>query len=411
MPSLALLGGPPACTVNWPTWPVWDDSERRALLDVLDSGKWWYGARVQQFERAFAAFHDAEFGITTTSGTTALETALLALGIGAGDEVIVPPYTFLATASAVLRVNAVPVFADIQPHTLCLDPDDVERKISPKTKAIIPVHLAGHVADMDRFSTIARQHNLYVIEDACHAWGSQWRGKGVGALGDCGVFSFQASKNITSAEGGIILTNNAELARECRSYVNCGRREGKPWYEHFLLGSNLRMTEFQAALLLAQLSRLPAQNERRAANAQRLFDGLRDLPALRLIQNDPRITRRAYHFFPFRLDLAALQVSRARFKDALAAEGVPTMIGYDRPLYKNPLFQRTWDRGPASCPISCPFYGLPVDYTTVHCPVCEAVVQDTLWLFHTILLAEPAAIDALIAAILKLFDHLDELRS
>lgn len=411
MPALAINGGAPVYSGSWPSWPVWDDAERRALLDVLDSGKWWYGARVQQFEHAFAAFQDAAYGITTTSGTTALETALLALGVGAGDEVIVPPYTFLATASAVLRVNAIPIFADIQPHTLCIDPDDVQRKITPKTKAIIPVHLAGHVADMDRLLAIARHYHLFVLEDACHAWGSQWRGKGVGALGDCGVFSFQASKNITSAEGGIILTNNPDLAKECRSYINCGRAEGKPWYEHYLLGSNLRMTEFQAALLLAQLTRLPLQNQRRIQTAAYLYQTLRDIPAIRLIENDPRITRRAYHFFPFRLDLAALRVSRDRFKQALAAEGIPTMIGYDRPLYKNPLFQRSWRQGPASCPVSCPYYGKPVDYTSVSCPVCEEVVQDTLWLFHTLLLADDAAIECIPVAIKKLIDHLDELRA
>lgn len=411
MPALAINGGSPVYSGSWPSWPVWDDAERRALLDVLESGKWWYGACVQQFEHAFAAFQDAAYGITTTSGTTALETALLALGVGAGDEVIVPPYTFLATASAVLRVNAIPIFADIQPHTLCIDPDDVQRKITPKTKAIIPVHLAGHVADMDRLLAIARHHHLFVLEDACHAWGSQWRGKGVGALGNCGVFSFQASKNITSAEGGIILTNNPDLAKECRSYVNCGRAEGKPWYEHYLLGSNLRMTEFQAALLLAQLTRLPSQNQRRIQTATYLYQTLRDIPAIRLIENDPRITRRAYHFFPFRLDLAALRVSRDRFKQALAAEGIPTMIGYDRPLYKNPLFQRSWRQGPASCPVSCPYYGKPVDYTSVSCPVCEEVVQDTLWLFHSVLLADDAAIECIPVAIKKLIDHLDELRA
>ncbi len=409
MSILALNGGTPVYSGTWPAWPVWDDTERTALLGVLESGKWWYGARVREFEQAFAAMHDARFGITTTSGTTALEAALLALGIGAGDEVIVPPYTFLATASAVLRVNAIPIFADIEPCSLCIDPDDVARKITPKTKAIIPVHIAGRVADMDRLLELARAHGLKLIEDACHAWGSQWRGTGVGALGDCGVFSFQASKNISSAEGGIILTNNAQLAEESRSYTNCGRLEGKDWYEHYLLGSNLRLTEFQAALLLAQLARLPEQNERRAANAALLTAGLRGVPGIRLIDDDPRITRRAHHFFPFRIDLAYLGVPRARFMDALRAEGVPSMIGYDRPLYKNPLFQRAWQSGPASCPVSCPFHGSLVDYTQVSCPVCAEVVEDTLWLFHTLLLADTPAVEAIVTAFRKVIDHRAEL--
>jgi dTDP-4-amino-4,6-dideoxygalactose transaminase len=407
MANLAIDGGDKACTTTWPRWPVWDDAERNALLGVLESGSWWFGERVREFERAFAAFQGARFGVTATSGTTALETALVALGIGAGDEVIVPPYTFVATASAVLRVNAVPIFADIEPLTLCIDPADVARKITPRTKAVIPVHLGGRVADMDRLLAIARPRGIHVVEDACHSWGSQWKGKGTGAIGTCGVFSFQASKNITSAEGGIILTDDAELAERCRSITNVGRRPGEAWYRHFVLGSNLRLTEFQAALLLAQLTRLEAQTETRQANADILTEGLREVPGIVVFENDPRMTRRGIHLYCFRLDLPRLGVTRDRFIETLAAEGVPLMQGYDTPLYRNPMFGRAED-GPRGCPVSCPYYAGAVDYEKVICPVCEQACRDTCWIFHTFLLAEPAAMHGIVRAISKVCEHFTE---
>lgn len=278
--SLAVHGVPKTCNCEWPSWPMWGEEERVALSSVLESGAWWYGERVREFEEKFADFQNARYGVTTCSGTAALETALQAMGVGRGHEVIVPAYTFVATASAVLRVGATPVFADIEADTFCIDPAEVERKLTERTKAIIPVHLAGRAADMDALAVIARQHNLILIEDACHAWGTQWRGKGVGAIGDCGVFSFQISKNITSAEGGIILTDDERLADICRSYTNCGRQKNGAWYEHFLPGSNLRLTEFQAAILVAQLGRLAAQTEKRQANATVLDAELAKVPGI-----------------------------------------------------------------------------------------------------------------------------------
>lgn len=408
MQHLAINGGAKACNRQWPSWPIWDDRERDALLGVLESGKWWYGERVQAFEQAFADFQNARYGITTTNGTVALEAALVALGIGAGDEVIIPPYTFIATASAVLRINAIPVFADIEPDTLCLDPADVERKITDKTRAIVPVHLGGHVADMDRLGEIARVHGLRILEDGCHSWGSQWKGKGTGALGDCGVFSFQQSKNITSAEGGIILTDNEELADLCRSYTHCGRRKGGQWYEHFTLGTNLRLTEFQAALLLAQLGRLEEQTMRREANGRILTEGLRQIPAIRVMREDARISRRGYHFYVFRLDRNHLPIDRDQFAAALQAEGVPVSKGYT-PLYKNPLFQKGKE-GASACPMSCPYYGRELDYSKTCCPVCEEACNDTLWIMHPILLAEVEAMHNIAGAIRKVCENAAELR-
>jgi dTDP-4-amino-4,6-dideoxygalactose transaminase len=409
MAHLAIKGGGKACDFQWPKWPIWGDEERQALLGVLESGEWWYGEKVREFEKRFAEFQGARFGVTCSSGTAALETALLALGVGVGDEVIVPAYTFVATASSVLKANAIPVFADIEPDTLCIDPDDVERKITDKTRAIIPVHMAGYVADMDRLGAIAKARDLLIIEDACHSWGSQWRGKGTGAIGDCGSFSFQASKNISSAEGGIILTDSEELAETSRSYTNCGRGKDAPWYQHFVLGGNQRLTEFQAALLLAQLTRLESQTLVRQANAETITRGLAEIPGIMTMKPDPRMTRRSYHLYPFRIDLDRFGVSVDRFAEGLSAEGVPAHPLYPHPLYRNPLFQRS-GTGPQYCPISCPYYGKKVDYAAVYCPVCEQVCKDTVIIPHAVLLAEEGAMDGLIAAVQTVCEHAEELR-
>jgi dTDP-4-amino-4,6-dideoxygalactose transaminase len=404
MAQLAINGGNKACDHTWPTWPVWDDLERKALNDVLESGNWWYGEKVRQFEQAFADFQGAKFGVTTCNGTVAIEVALTALGIGAGDEVIVPPFSFVATASAVMRVNAAPVFADILPENLCIDPADVEAKITSKTKAIMPVHLGGHVADMDALNNIAAKHGIPVVEDACHSWGSQWKGKGTGAIGNCGVFSFQASKNISSAEGGIILTDDEDLAERCRSYTNCGRSEGRPWYEHHRLGSNLRLTEFQASLLLAQLTRLEAQLLKRQSNAAILDEVLAGAPGITVLTNDARMTRRSYHFYTFRIKSDELGVGREKFIEALTAEGVPASPGYPIPLYKNPVFGNL-----ANEPAARSFAG-DVDYANVCCPVCEAVCADSVWLMQTFLLADEQAVRDAAAAIVKVCENIAELR-
>jgi len=404
----AILGGPPVCTGQWPVWPVFDDTERRQLLEVLNSGKWWYGDKVRQFEAAFAAFHGARFGVSATNGTTALEMGLKGLGILEGDEVIVPPYSFIATASAVATIGALPVFADIQPDTLCLDPDDVERKLTPRTRAIVPVHVAGCVADMERLNTLARRHHLRVLEDAAHAWGSQWQGRGAGTLGDGGTFSFQLSKNITAGEGGILVTNDEDLADVCRSYTHCGRRKGSAWYDHDYLGSNLRLTEFQAAVLLAQLDRLEQQTLRRQASARILDESLRGLLGLRLLAPEPRMTRRSYHMYILRVDEPALGVSRDRFLDALNAEGVPASKGWYRPLYANGVFQNA-NQGPRHG-ISSPFFGRGLDFSNVRCPVCEQVCRDAVWIPQHVLLAEEAHIQSAVAAIRKVLASAPQLR-
>jgi dTDP-4-amino-4,6-dideoxygalactose transaminase len=396
---LALIGGEPVCKFEWPTWPIHEDAEQMQVLEVLRSGEWWYGEKVRQFEREFAAFQGAACGVSCTNGTTAIEMGLRALGVVAGDEVIVPPYTFIATASAVVTVGAIPVFADIDPDTLCLDPDDTARKITPRTRAIIPVHVAGRIADMERFNELAMKHNLALLEDAAHAWGSQLEGRGAGSLGQCGTFSFQVSKNITAGEGGILVTDDKELADLCRSFSHCGRTEGSAWYDHNNLGSNLRMTEFQAAILLAQLARLPDHVARRQQNAALLDEALAGIPAIKLLAPASRMTRRSYHMYIFRVNEAELGCSRERFIEALVAEGVPASAGWYRPLYRNGVFANAHVGPPHG--IRAPLAAMGVDYRGVNCPVCEQVCRDAVWIPQNVLLADEQQILRLAEAIRK----------
>lgn len=382
MADLAINGGEKACDLTWPSWPIWDDEERKAINSVLESGEWYSGEKVNEFEVKFAEFQGARFAVTCSNGATALEVALLALGVGAGDEVIIPSYAFMSIASAVMRVNADPVFADILPWTLCIDHDDVESKITNKTKAIIPVHLAGYVADMDRLREIASAHNLFLIEDACQALGSEWMGKGAGTLGKCGVFSIQTSKNMSDVDSGIIITDDEEVADTCRRYANGVPSQIAPVYNNF------RINEFQAAILTAQLTRLKEQTIKRQSNAGILTDGLREVPGIYTIEHDPRMTRRSYHFFPFRISTDYLGVSRDRFVEVLLAEGIPVSTGHTTPLYKNQIYTYTQN---------------------INCPVCEKVCLDTCWIPHTALLAEEDAMDAIIDAVYKVSENIDEL--
>lgn len=410
MPKLAINGGPKVRGDKaFPSWPVFDHTERRALKDVLESGKWWYGEKVAEFERAYADYQDAQFGITTTNGTAALYIALLACGIGAGDEMIVPPYTFMATASAVLQANAIPVFADVELDTFNIDPSAVEAAITPKTKGILPVHFGGLPADMDAIRQIAKEHHLVVIEDACHAWGSEWNGVKVGALGDMGCFSFQMSKNITAGEGGIVLTNQEELADRARSFSNCGRLKEGAWYAHYLLGGNFRMTEMQAALLLCQLARLDDQVTVRERNGQFLDAELGKLPGIRPLRRDPRVNRRSWHLYSFLYEADALKgLPRARFVEALQAEGLHVSTCYPVPLYKHELFTNQGE-GPGFCPISCPYYGKPMDYTKVHCANAEEICKTMVMFFQHDLLGTQEDMQDIVDAVKKVSAHADEL--
>ena len=310
-------------------------------MQVLKSRVWWRtpGTRTLEFERKFASYHQAKHGIAVTNGTAALEVVLAALGVGPRDEVIVPDFTFIATASAVLAAGALPVLVDVTPDTYCLDPDLVEEKITGSTKAIIAVHMGGHPADLDRLSEIARRHSIRLVEDSAHAHGSEWKGRKIGAIGDIGTFSFQASKLITAGEGGIIITNDDELERRARSVHDCGRMPGEWFYSHFIYGSNYRLSEWQGAILTQQLSRLDKQAAIRTKNATYLDGVLPEIEGIIPQKHDPRCTRNGHYAYIFHYENSAFaDLPIKRFIEALEAEGIPTQASYP-PIHELDLFK------------------------------------------------------------------------
>jgi dTDP-4-amino-4,6-dideoxygalactose transaminase len=326
--------------------------------------------------------------------------ALTALGVGPGDEVIIPAYTFIATAAAVFHTGAVPVIVDIDPETYCIDPQAVEAAITDRTACIVPVHVAGNPCDMDAICEIAARHHLPVLEDAAQAHGAQWNGRGVGAIGDIGSFSFQSSKNLACGEGGALVTNNDFLANLVRAYADCGRFDGEGGPRQ-VLGWDFRMTEMQAALLLSQLKRLLAQAAQRDTNGLYLAERLQNISGIKPAKRDSRVTRHAYHLFMFSVDESVWGVSTRVFMEALRAEGIPCSAGYV-PLYRTAGFVAYGQ----SCPSA--WSGIAdqltkVDYGRMYLPVTEAACRNTVWLAQRLLLGSQADMDDIATAVEKLW--------
>lgn len=400
--TLALFGGSKVRTKPFTSWPVFDDTDEQRLVRALRSGKWGKlnGEEVAEFERRFAAMHHCKHAIGVVNGTVSLRIALMAIGIKAEEEVIVPPYTFLATATAVVEANAVPVFADIDLETYNLCPKAVEAAITPRTRAIIPVHMAGQPADMDAIMAIAKKHNLIVIEDAAHAHGATYKNRGAGSVGHMGSFSFQSSKNLTSGEGGLITTNDDQLAEACRSIHNCGRITGGLWYEHHVISANYRLGEFQGAILNTQLDRLEEQTKTRDRNGQYLAAKLSEIPGIHPQRRTAETTRHAYHLFLFRIDAQAFGAPRAAILKALAAEGIPVSGGYAIPLYRQPLFLNN-AFGPY-----LPNASKTLDFGKVICPNCEKIcAEQGAWLEQSIFLGNQADMDDIARAFEKIYEH------
>jgi dTDP-4-amino-4,6-dideoxygalactose transaminase len=360
-------------------WPVFDESDVQAVAEVAQSGAWGNpdcSGLVAKFEQEFAAYCGSKYAITCANGSVALRIALMAAGVRPGDEVIVPPYTFIATASVVIECNCVPVFVDIDPDTYNLDPARIEEAITQRTKAIIPVHFAGLACDMDRIMAIAAKHNLTVIEDAAHAHGGTYRGKKLGSIGHAGSFSFQSSKNLNSGEGGLVVTNDEKLYDRINSLRNVGRVKGGMWYEHHFLGCNYRITQFQAALLSSQLKRLEAQTATRDKNGKYLTQLLQGINGITPLARPDAATRHTYHLYMFRYDASKFNgMPKRDFVARLIEEGVPASGGYPYPLYKQTVFQEK--------NFMC--YAIPehVDYTKVHCPVAERACSDeAIWIMQ-----------------------------
>ena len=419
MAELAIRGGKPLVPGGLkPKWPVFGEEEKQALIEVLESGKWWRGAyddpsesKVGQFEIEFCKYLGVKYGVAVTNGTAALELALKAAGVEAGDEVIVPAVTFIATATAVLAVNAVPIFVDIDPETYQIDPEKIEEAITDKTRAIIPVHYGGYPADMDRIMEIAEDHDLMVIEDCAEAHGSEWKGRKVGSIGHLGAFSFQMGKPLTCGEGGFVSTNDEELAKKCYSYHNIGRVPGRPFYEHHVPAWNMRMTEFQGAILLCQLKRLPEQTEKRYVNGEYMARELEKIGGIRALKRDPRITKRGYYFYLLRYNEEEFGgVSRDLFMEALKAEGIPAHKAHNQPLYKNPVFMEM-RFGRTGCPVRCPLYGKNINYADFHCPVAERVYEKEIVALGKDFLLEREDVDLVLEAIRKIKENIDELKA
>jgi L-glutamine:2-deoxy-scyllo-inosose/3-amino-2,3-dideoxy-scyllo-inosose aminotransferase len=412
MSKLALNGGEPLRSAPWPTWPKQETAQRAAELvaEALTSGKWaGDGPMENAFAERFAVLAGAKYGVCVSSGTTALQTALEAAGIGAGDEVIVPGLTWIATASSVLATNGVPVFADIDPHTFCLDPAATEAAITPRTKAIIPVHLSGAMADMDAVNRVAARHDLLVIEDAAHAHGSLWRCpdgrvRGAGALGYAGCFSLQASKSLTAGEGGIILTDELNFADRCWSYRNVGRarREGQPT----VLGFNFRMAEVQAAVALAGLETLDEDLATRDANGQYLNERLARLPGIRPARRDARVARQAYYGYIFAYEPEAWDgIPRSRFVKGLQAEGIRAATGF-APVYRMEFSHVRKER----FPFAARYDPSSPEYRPPDCPVTNRfALEQQITLPHPVLLGTRDDVEDVARAIEKLYEQRSEL--
>jgi dTDP-4-amino-4,6-dideoxygalactose transaminase len=404
--KLALLGGTPIRTRPFTSWPVFGKEEEKRLLRALRSGKWGrlQGPEVTEFENRFAAMHGCKQGIAVVNGTVSLRIALQAAGIGAEAEVIIPPYTFFSTASAVIEANAVPVFADIDLDTFNLDPQAVKAALTPRTRAIIPVHFAGQPADMDTLMAVAERRKLTVIEDAAHAHGATYKNRPAGSIGHLASFSFQSSKNLTAGEGGILTTNDDRLAESCRSIHNCGRIPAGAWYEHHVISGNYRLGEFQGAVLNAQLDRLEAQTKTRAGNGEYLAGKLAGLPGLHPQKRPADCTRHSYHLFMLRMDAKKFGAPRAAVLQALQAEGIPCSGGYGFSLHRQPMF-----RHKAFGPF-LPKAGSKLDYRNVHCPNSDLLCREQcVWLEQSLFLGPRTDLDDIARAFEKVYEDRREL--
>lgn len=398
MCALALVDGCPVRTTPFPRWPHYNDVERRQLLEVLESGAWggypFPNSKARDFGHRFAKAHSAHYGLAVANGTVAIEIALKAVGLKPGDEVIVPAYTWDGTAGAVMFAGGVPVFVDSDPETYCIDPGGLEAAVSPRTRAIIPVHLGMNMADMDAIIGFAAAHKLAVIEDCAHAHGAQWHKCGAGSIGDLGTFSFQSSKLMTAGEGGGIITNNQELAERCEVLINCGRSSEADTFGYRAVGHNYRMTDFQAGILLAQLDRLDEQTSHRESNAAYLETCLAAIGGVTPLKRDPRQTRRAIYQFVLRYSPEAFGgATRDTFVAALEAEGIPAEGPFYEAVYRSPRF-------PAP----------PGSWRALPCPVAErAAYEESVWIPHWVLLGNRLDVEDVAKAVDKIRKHSHEL--
>lgn len=387
---LAIDGGEPVVSEPFPTWPSFDAAVYERVLEPLQTGKvnYWTGDLGRGFEEALAKYCGAGYAITTTNGTAALHTALAALGIGAGDEVVCPSYTFIATAFAALQAGAVPVFADVD-ETHTIDPVRLEAVITERTRAIIVVHIFGVAADMDPILEIAARHDLLVIEDCAQALGGAYRGRKLGTLGRAGCFSFCQSKHFTTGgEGGAVVMDDEEGAWACRSFRDHGydveqrmgllELEGRLNYVHPRVGYNYRMTEIQSAIGLVELARFDTWNlHNRRRNGRYLSENLSDHPLVLSAPVDTELRQNAFWWAPIVVDIDALRVPIRKVADAMVAEGVPVTATPWAEIYREAAFQKRRGFGRRNYPFEDPS-APSTAYDKVVCETARWLGQRTL---------------------------------
>jgi len=410
----AILGGTPIRTAAWPKWPQWDkDKDEELILKVLRSGVWSRDKVVEEFETKWAETLGVKRCLTVVNGTNAIIAALVQSKIGGGDEVIVSSYTFIATIVAILQTGAMPVFVDSDPNTFQLDATKIEAKITPRTRAILPVHILGLPADMGKIMEIANKHNLVVVEDACQAWLAEWNHQKAGTIGHAGCFSFQNSKNLPMGEGGAIVSNDDEFMDRCFSYHSYGFPYGNIGATNVsavLAGTKLRLSEYQAAIGLSQLTKLHAETDLRSENAAYLRSKIESIPGISPYVLYPEVTKASFHLFPFRYHREAFKgVSRAVFLKALQAEGISCSSGYvplnDKLYLKDAFDSKNYRKMYKKKELD--FQGF---IAKNQCPETDLLCNETgVWLFQNLLLGGKKDMDDIANAIQKIHDNAEKL--
>ena len=413
MSELAILGGSKTRTAAYPEWPVWDQRDIDAVTAVIQSGRWggypYPGPKTAELARKFAEMQGGGYAVPMANGTVTMEVALRAAGIGWGDEVIVPAYTFQATASAPMAAGCIPVIVDVDPNNYCLDPVAAEKALTPKTKAIIPVHLGSNMADMDAIMALAEKYNLVIVEDCAHAHGAKWRGMGAGTIGHFGSFSLQSSKTLTTGEGGILLCRTPELAAKAASIIDCGRPHalgGGPEDDtmDFQVGGNFRLSEIAAALALVGIERFPAQARQREEMAAYMDEALSEVKGIRVMKRDERHTTRSFYRYIFSIDPQEFGMEHDVLCGALDAEGIGCWMGYEA-MHNYELFQP--QKSNLAVPKAFPEY---FDFKNMVLPeATRACEHEAVWLDEAVFRANRQGVDDAVAAIKKIQRNAEEL--
>lgn len=412
----AILGGQKVRTKGWPEWPMWNPAtDEEQLLKAIRSGVWSRAAVVSEFEKKWAEVIGAKRSLAVVNGTNALIAAMVQLGIGGGDEVLVPPYTFIASIVSILQTGAIPVFVDTDPETFQIDPAKIEAQITPRTKAIMPVHILGLPADMIKIMAIAKKHNLLVVEDACQAWLAEIDHKKMGTFGNAGCFSFSNPKNMPIGEGGAIVSDDEEFMDRCYSYHNYGNPYGTAIGEvgsgTIIAGTKLRMTEYQAAIGLAQLKRLEEQTAKRTVNAAYLKSNIKKIPGILPYKLNQKVTRAAFHLFPFRYKKEEFKgLSREKFLNALNAEGIPGWSGYT-PLNKMPYLENVLKTKNYKLMYPSEMLDYKKYMERNQCPMNDQLCEEAVWFNQSLLLAEKSDMDDIATAIERIHRNAEKIKN